>query len=409
MPCIRHPGQQCAVCYPCGSGSQSACQPPVPLTQEITALYLSGPMPFPPLQEARAIEQQSAKLQLPGRPNQSINVQVTALVKQSFVPVITNFTLQTDSEGYFEIPLTEGCQFVRFRIRFTVLGDAMEANCYEPIGTREIWADPDDLRLRAAVNRVLRFNIDTSARDHSVGYPGEQKGPCKAARATAIAQLAVFEALNSITHQFTSRFSVAPVSSTASKEAAMAQANHDTLLWLYPGQASELAAELVSNLATITNGTSKSAGIAAGSAAAAAVIAARSSDGAPPPGTPEESYVDYVARVYGANPIPLGDWTQDPVSLFPPAMGSTWGTTVQPFVIPSASTYRCPPLPALNSKEFAMAYNEVKCMGGDPNAASTPTTAPTLTVRSEDNTFVGIYWAVRVFVLFIFSLSPLLM
>lgn len=359
-------------------------------------------MPFPPLLEDRALEHE-VQLQLPGRPYQTADIQITALVQDKFVPVITNTTIQTDSEGYFEVPLPNTCEFVRFRIRFTVAGDLMEANCYEPLGTREIWDDAADLRLRAALHRVLRFTAETSARDHSVGFPGEQKGPCKASRAGAIAQLAAFEAFNSITHEYPSRFSVIPKSSSASKEAALAQATHDALLWLYPGQASEFATELASNLATIKNGSAKTAGIAAGVAAAAAVIAARSTDGAPPPGTPEETYAAYVTRVYGPNPIPLGDWTQDPVSLFPPAVGSQWADEVQPFVIPSASTYRCPPLPALNSKEFALAFNEVKALGGDPDALSTPTTSPTLTVRSYDNYVVGVYWAVRIVFLLQFS------
>ncbi len=44
-----------------------------------------------------------------------------------------------------------------------------------------------------------------------------------------------------------------------------------------------------------------------------------------------------------------------------------------------------PPPPDLQSREYAAAYNEVKSLGGDDMV--------TPTVRTDDQTFAGIYWA----------------
>jgi hypothetical protein len=51
----------------------------------------------------------------------------------------------------------------------------------------------------------------------------------------------------------------------------------------------------------------------------------------------------------------------------------------------SASQFRVPPPPALNSAAYAAAFNEVKRLGGD--GVNTPTQ------RTADQTLAGIYWA----------------
>ena len=51
----------------------------------------------------------------------------------------------------------------------------------------------------------------------------------------------------------------------------------------------------------------------------------------------------------------------------------------------SASQFRAPHPPALTSDEYSVAYNEVKPLGD--TSITTPTT------RTEDQTFVAIFWA----------------
>ena len=79
-----------------------------------------------------------------------------------------------------------------------------------------------------------------------------------------------------------------------------------------------------------------------------------------------------------------GRWRQDPISLIPLALGAHWGE-VRPFVLKAAAEFRVPPPPALDSPEYAAAFEEVKRLGGD--GVVTPTE------RTEDQTIAGIYWA----------------
>ncbi len=51
----------------------------------------------------------------------------------------------------------------------------------------------------------------------------------------------------------------------------------------------------------------------------------------------------------------------------------------------SAAQFRVPPPPALNSPEYATAFNEVKAIGGDGGV--------TPTVRTAEQTEIGLYWA----------------
>ena len=66
------------------------------------------------------------------------------------------------------------------------------------------------------------------------------------------------------------------------------------------------------------------------------------------------------------------------------ALGAHWGE-VKPFVLQSGSQFRAPPPPAMTSAEYTEAFNEVKRLGGD--GITTPTE------RTEDQTFIGIFWA----------------
>ena len=113
-----------------------------------------------------------------------------------------------------------------------------------------------------------------------------------------------------------------------------------------------------------------------GQRAAAAILALRADDGSlhPEPGMG----TDYVP---GDAP---GVWRMDPISQIPVALGAHWGE-VAPFVLESTDQFRVPPPPALDSPEYTAAFNEVTALGGD--GVTTPT------LRSEDQTEAGIYWA----------------
>ena len=105
---------------------------------------------------------------------------------------------------------------------------------------------------------------------------------------------------------------------------------------------------------------------------------------------------DYEEPLLGMGFIPSdapGKWRQDPISLVPIALCANWGQ-VKPFVLKSGDQFRIPFPPALESPEYATAYNEVKRLGGcgsDP--AGCPDGHPTPTERTTEQTEIGIYWA----------------
>jgi hypothetical protein len=67
------------------------------------------------------------------------------------------------------------------------------------------------------------------------------------------------------------------------------------------------------------------------------------------------------------------------------ALGALWSRLVRPFVILSAGQFRPVAPPVLSSAAYAIAFNEVKRLGGD--GVTTPTQ------RTADQTVAGIYWA----------------
>ena len=364
MPC------QCSRC-----SIQSQCRPkPTPL-HDVTAIYLSGDLPIVTTDRAIPL----AQLQLPGVANAPIKIDITALVDSSFIPVHTTTQTFTDSDGYLTVSMPEGTRYVHFRLLFDVAGQHMEANCYEPEGTLNIWED--NLNLRAALLRANRWAIDRSGYDHKNAK--QQAGPCKASRAEAIVHLAIYEAVNSIDPHSASQFAVPTQPSQASLEAAIAQATHDTLIWLFDAQTALIDAELVTQLASLPNGVSKTLGIAAGAAAASAVIANRSSDGGN--SYVEELWTTYATNTYGTLTPPLPNWAQDPVVPNPFAIGSKWADVVPPFVLTSADQFPVEANPLYTGSLFSYQLGETKVLGGDGTV--------TPTVRTEDATEAGYFWA----------------
>jgi hypothetical protein len=167
-------------------------------------------------------------------------------------------------------------------------------------------------------------------------------------RSAAIAQVAVFEAVNSIVggyEPYSERIAAPP---GASPEAAAIAAAHGALVALYPEQAAGLDAAMAESLAAIPDGRAKEAGIAVGEVAARVIVALRADDGS-------DVVVPYTP---GTEP---GDWQPTPPD-FAPAFRPGLGDLV-PFVLEDGAQYRVPPPPALDSTDYARAYNDVKVVG----------------------------------------------
>jgi len=175
--------------------------------------------------------------------------------------------------------------------------------------------------------------------------------PFPQARFAAITQLAVFEAVNAITHDYKPYLGTVTASAGASAEAAAVAAAHTVLKTYFPGNAASLDAARASSLATIANGPAKSAGIATGEAAAMAVIVARANDNSAPP------------EFYSPASSDPGEWQITPSC---PAAGGVFlhWRNMTPFGIRSADQFRLDAPPALTSVKYARDYNEVKEVGG---------------------------------------------
>lgn len=236
--------------------------------------------------------------------------------------------------------------------------------------------------LRSWVKYWNRIAVDTSGLDHTPVKPGEsrvfgeQLGPGRSSRAMAIVHIAIFDAVNAVVGGYESYAGIPRAFDRTSIRAAVAQAGHDTLVALFPSQTLRIDTRLAENLSLIHNGKAKSAGIALGRRAAAAILALRANDGS-----------DYKEPRVGIDFITSdepGKWRQDPISQAPLALGAYWGA-VRPFVLEAGDQFRVPPPSALDSPEYAAAFNEVKRLGGD--GVVTPTE------RTEDQTMAAIYWA----------------
>jgi hypothetical protein len=244
---------------------------------------------------------------------------------------------------------------------------------------------PPRYRGEEAASALRYWNevaIDASGLDHTpvaadeVRVFGEQYGPTRASRAMAIVHIAIFDAVNAIAGHHQSYTDLLPVSSDTSIHAAIAQAAHDTLVALFPSQVQKLNDFLAEDLGRIADGHKKAGGIQLGQNAATAILALRASDGSQH--AEPRVGIDFITS---NDP---GKWRQDPISVIPLALGAHWGG-VTPFVLKSGDQFRAPVPPSLDSPEYTMAFTEVKAIGGD--GLVTPT------VRTAEQTQIGIYWA----------------
>jgi hypothetical protein len=190
--------------------------------------------------------------------------------------------------------------------------------------------------------------IDASGVDHTpvaageTRVFGEQLGPGRSARAMAIVHIAMFDAVNAVTGGYRSYTGLARENRPTSIDAAIATAARDTLVKMFPSQASNFNSLYVRDIARIPSSLErqKNIGVALGQRAAARILALRSSDGWA--GTDPRMGTEWTTSDLA------GHWRQDPISQAPIALGAHWGE-VRPFVMRSASQFRVPPPPAMTS------------------------------------------------------------
>lgn len=176
------------------------------------------------------------------------------------------------------------------------------------------------------------------------------QNPFAQARFAAITQLAVFEAVNSITTEYEPYLGTIAAPKGASPEAAAIAAAHAVLREYFPGSAATLDAARANSLAALQDGQAKNDGIAVGLAAAALMIALRGNDGSTPP------------QFYLPTSSDPGQWQ---LTASCPSAGGVFlhWRNVTPFGIESSQQFRSKPPPVLTSHRYAKSYNEVKDVG----------------------------------------------
>ena len=126
----------------------------------------------------------------------------------------------------------------------------------------------EDRCLLTGGDMVLRWNSVLLGAIRASGIT-----PLATARAAAIVQAAVYEAVNAIDQTHTAYLVDIPAPAWASEDAAAAQAAHDALVGLFPAQQLVLDVELKASLQGIANGDAKTWGIEVGHAAAQIMLA----------------------------------------------------------------------------------------------------------------------------------------
>lgn len=181
-----------------------------------------------------------------------------------------------------------------------------------------------------------------------------KQNPYAQARYAAIVQLAVFEAVNSITHEYQPYLGTITAPPVASRDAAAIEAAYQVLINYFPSSQATLYADYLNSMSSIPDGPAKTDGMATGDAAAAAMIALRANDGSSP------------AQFYTPGPPVPGAWQATPscpvVNEIAVGTGLQW-QNVTPFGIRSASHFLLDPPPALTSEAYRKAYNEVMTVG----------------------------------------------
>jgi hypothetical protein len=198
--------------------------------------------------------------------------------------------------------------------------------------------------------------------------------PPVTARAAAIVQAAVFDAVNGIERRYTPIHVEPDAHAGASRRAAAVQAAYGALVKLFPAQQVALDEKRTASLAQIASGdaaensVSIKRGVQWGQTVADAILAWRSTDGlaagAPP--------------FLGGNAV--GEWRPTPPG-FQAGAGVPFAT-MTPWVMQSPSQFRAPLPPVTTSVEYLADFEEIKLMGRANSSA-----------RTGEQTLYSRFWA----------------
>ena len=188
--------------------------------------------------------------------------------------------------------------------------------------------------------------------------------PYMAVRMMGMVHAAMFDAVNSIERRYRPYLVQLPGDPAASKEAAAAAAAATILATIDAKTAGEMKAALAAYLAPLPDGAAKSDGVALGETVAAKVIEARTNDGCD---APDAHRPRTTPGVFVPTAITLSSMWPD----------------MKPFAIAQGSQFRPKPPVALDSKEWATDFNELRDYGGKIS-----------TKRTAQQTETALFWTV---------------
>jgi hypothetical protein len=206
---------------------------------------------------------------------------------------------------------------------------------------------------------------------------GAQPATVHPTRSFAILHAAIYDAVNAIDRSHKPYLiELTRVLRTASQDAAAAASAHEVLTALYPHFQPLLDEQLQQSLALLPDDADKADGVRVGRAVADAVLALRSDDGS------DNQPVPYV---FGTAP---GRYQSTPPN-FPSQPQFTHWSRVTPFALKDPDQFRPGPPPALTSKTYTEAFEQVKSVG---IAGSTTATADQALTGKFWNGAIQNYW-----------------
>ena len=222
------------------------------------------------------------------------------------------------------------------------------------------------------ISSINRLALDLVAKDFSDGHTPNNGGPTKTAHALAIIHLAARDAYAMVTGSYAAKLGGLPIkpagvgSTDAVGTSAVLGAGYRACTLLYP----DFAAFTNERAAAIGSGVSPAA-MSYGCEIAERWIASRSSDGSALPQT--DLMTSDAAGHHRPDPVSKGA-----------AFGRTWGLC-PPFVLSDvASDAPLGPPPALNSKAYAAAFDDVYVNGRDDIAHRK--------AAFQHHALVGVFW-----------------
>jgi PAP2 superfamily len=182
--------------------------------------------------------------------------------------------------------------------------------------------------------------------------------PYMAQRMMAMVHAAMLDAVNSIERRYQPYLVQLPADSATSKEAAAAAAAAALLATINEKTSAEVKTSLATHLASIPDG------VKLGESVAAKLLEARANDGSDAPD-------DYRPRTAPGVYVPTAI-----------TISTVWAN-MKPFVMDEPSLFRPDPPIALESKDWAADYNEIKDYGGQNSAK-----------RTSEQTEIARFWLV---------------